>query len=134
DKDIYFLDHPVFSSRKIYPYAKTSNIYSPNSTNFEEIRFLTIMNQAIAQVFKLFECNVYHGHDYQTALATCYLPEEAVVAISLHNAGSDFSTSISRPYYGGGRTVAAKIRDKTISPKEFSKITGIRLDIIIRHF
>ena len=76
---LYFLDHPLFKRRSIrnpklnlYQTEETTDLYSGRK-EWEEPYTFALFNKGIAQVQEYIGANIYHAHDYHTALAPVYM-------------------------------------------------------------
>ncbi len=140
---IYFAHHRIFEERSAdRPYNKIPTIgYSTNRKEWEDAYYYGFLNKVIAATYNALDFNVYHAHDYHTALAALLMPKETNVALTIHNGG--YHGNFYTLGYGendGGRMphpdypYGIPKGDMVANDYLLEKLLGINFDLYMRYF
>ncbi len=107
--DIFIVDHPIFkrhsirnSERNLYVAEDGPALLDASHPEWDDAYFYSLYNQAIAKTVKHYNANIYHAHDYHTAMAGFFVdPKEVSVGLTIHNGG--YPGRFYTKGYGTGR-------------------------------
>lgn len=121
--EVLFYDHPDFRKRSVLENTETHNIYAAQVKDQEKEsgRFFSLFNQALAKTYDQGGYNVYHGHDYHSALTPFYTKnKDGALALSVHNGG--YHGAYIFPDFGGPNRLKSKKYPQGIPAGDATKL------------
>lgn len=139
--EVLFYEHPDFRKRTVLENTETHNIYAAPVKDQEQEsgRFFSLFNQALAKTYDEGGYNVYHGHDYHSALTPFYTKDKTgAVALSVHNGG--YHGAYIFPNFGGAQRLKSERYPQGIPGgdstklREHLKSMNIDFDTYMKYF
>ena len=88
--------------------------YASGRFEWEEAYDYSLYNKAISLVQQDIGANIYHAHDYHTAMAAVHMNDDVSVAMTIHNAGAAYHGRYWTKGYGDGYRIPSPGRPNGI--------------------